>query len=265
MSEYLATVILGLVQGFTEFLPVSSSGHLIITSHLLGLTSESIKTFEVVIQLGSIFAVIFLYKDRFIGLTKTSTEKPFSGKRGLWLLFLTCLPASLVGLLTHSYIKAYLFNPISVSLALAVGAIFILFVEKNGENIKYKSVDEVTPELALKIGLFQCLSLWPGFSRSTSTIMGAVLLGASRPVAAEYSFLVAVPIMFAASGFELFSSLDHLSWDHLPFFALGTFVAFLSALLAIKMLMRIISRFSFKCFAWYRLAIAPLVYWFFSS
>lgn len=264
MDNYLSAVILGVVQGLTEFLPVSSSGHQIITSHLLHITSENINTFEVVIQLGSILAVIAIYWKRFMGLLTFKKTSTFSGMRGLYLLFLTCLPASLVGLLTHDYINAHLFNPISVSLALGIGALFILFAERRGEKDVYRDVDELTPKVALGIGCFQCLSLWPGFSRSTSTIMGGMLLGAKRKVAAEYSFLAAVPIMFAATGFVLLKAYKTLQAADIPFFLIGSAVAFISSLLAIKVLLKFISHASFRPFAWYRLAIAPLVYYFFS-
>ena len=263
MNEYLSATILGLVQGLTEFLPVSSTGHLIITSHLLGLTDARVNTFEVVIQLGSILAVVVLYFNRFLGLLLPRGSGKFSGMRGIFLLMLTCLPASLLGLFAHSHIKAFLFNPISVSLALAVGAVFILVVERMPRKGTYQTIDEVTPALALGIGCFQCLSLWPGFSRSASTIMGGMILGADRSLAAEYSFVAAVPIMFAATGFDLYKSASFLAVADLPFFLTGTAVAFLSAMLAIKVLMRLIRRTSFRPFAWYRLALAPLVFWFF--
>ena len=268
MSEYVISVLLGLVQGLTEFLPVSSSGHLIITSSLLGVEGIRIQTFEVVIQFGSILAVVALYWPRFWGLlfparSSGAASPRFSGIRGLFLLFLTSLPASLVGLLLHKYIKLYLFTPISVAAALATGALFILFAEQQrAVSARYRSVDELTPGLALGIGCFQCLSLWPGFSRSTSTIMGGLLLGADRAVAAEYSFLAAVPIMVAATGLSLLSAADTLTKADIPFFAIGTVVSFLAALAAIKILVGLVSRISFKPFAWYRLAISPLILWF---
>lgn len=271
MSEYLAATILGLVQGLTEFLPVSSSGHLIITSALLHLDSDNIKTFEIAIQFGSILAVVVLYWKRFIGLIpRGGVERGrFAGFWGLFLLFLTCLPASVVGLLLHSFIKTHLFNPVSVSIALAVGALFIFFAEKYSatrpEPETTVSLDDITPRMALGIGCFQCLSLWPGFSRSTSTIMGGLLLGANRSIAAEYSFIAAVPIMIAATGFSLLADADKLSSADIPFFAVGTFMAFVSALVAIKVLIGLVSRISFRPFAWYRLIIAPLVFWFWMS
>ncbi len=272
MSEYLAATILGIVQGFTEFLPISSSGHLIITSTLMGMSGARIKTFEVVIQLGSILAVVALYWPRFQGLlipprtARGRYKTRFAGLRGLFLLFLTSFPASLVGLVAHKYITRYLFNPVSVAAALAVGALFILLAEwytRNARVVRTPDIDALTPKMALGIGCFQCLSLWPGFSRSTSTIMGAMLLGSNRSVAAEYSFLAAVPIMVAATGFSLISAAGDLTRADIPFFLVGSLVSFLAALVAIKILVSLISRISFIPFALYRLALAPLVFWFF--
>lgn len=282
LSEYLSSALLGTVQGLTEFLPVSSSGHLIIANHLLGLTGERMHVFDVAIQFGSILAVVLLYRQRFIGLVFPDRTKRFSGLRGLYLLFLTSLPASLVGLLLHGHIKKYLFNPVSVAAALAVGAVFILAAEA-GYSRKLKrleqkgqgpdepensglvtSLDSISPRLALGIGLFQCLSLWPGFSRSTSTIMGGLILGANRATAAEYSFVAAVPILTAASAYSMLDGMSHLSSADLPFFLIGLFMAFVSALAAIKIFIGLVSRFSFRPFAWYRLCIAPLIFWFWS-
>ncbi len=289
MNEYAFPALLGIVQGLTEFLPVSSSGHLIIASSLLGLDGARIKIFEVVIQFGSILAVVLLYYQRFWGLifpkkkpafeTDLAAQSPdmrrsFSGVRGIYLLMLSSLPACILGLLLHKYIKTYLFNPISVAAALAVGALFILFAErwsgqkkkgtyedKDAQTGKICSLDEITPGLAFGVGCFQCLSLWPGFSRSTSTIMGGLLLGANRAVAAEYSFMAAVPIMAAASAYSLYSGINELSVADIPFFAVGSLMAFLSALAAIKVFIGLISLFSFRPFAWYRLLLAPLVFW----
>ena len=264
MNDFMDAIILGVVQGLTEFLPVSSTGHLIISANLLGLApSISLETFEVVIQLGSILAVVVLYFKRFIGLLLPDKNDPFSGPRGLFLLFLTSLPISVVGLLARSFIKENLFNPVSVSLALAVGAVFILLVEKFKPKERVKELGHITPALALGIGCFQCLALWPGFSRSTATIMGGLLLGARRSLAAEYSFIAAVPVMFAASSLDLYKSASFMTKDDLYFLGVGTFVAFVSALLAIKILIRLVARISFCPFAWYRLLIAPLVFYFF--
>jgi undecaprenyl-diphosphatase len=267
MTEYAAAALLGLVQGLTEFLPVSSTGHLIIVSALLRQDSAALGTFEVAIQLGSILAVVILYRRRFLDLFRSGSPRAFSGARGLSLLLLTCLPASICGALLHTLIKNHLFTPASVAVALAAGALFILAVEGgllrgNSADRPVRSLDEITPKLALGIGCFQCLALWPGFSRSTATIMGGLLLGANRAVAAEYSFLAAAPIMAAATGFSLLSAADVLSAADIPFFGIGLLAAFLSSLAAMKILIRLISHASFRPFAYYRLCLAPLVLWF---
>ena len=265
MNELLAAAVLGTVQGLTEFLPVSSTGHLILTSTLMQMSDARTQTFEVVIQLGSILAVVVLYFPRFWGLLFPKKGSRFSGPRGLFLLFLTCLPASLLGLFAHKIIKQYLFKPLPVALALAVGALMILAVERFKPAPRRQSIDEMTPAAALGVGCFQCLSLWPGFSRSASTIMGGMLLGSSRATAAEYSFIAAVPIMFAATGFDLYSSASFLTSADIPFFAVGLLFSFVFAMLAIKVFIGLVSRMSLRPFAWYRLILAPLVFYFFPS
>jgi undecaprenyl-diphosphatase len=207
MTDLLTAAVLGLVEGLTEFLPVSSTGHLIITGYLLEYTGPKAESFQVAIQLGAILAVVFLYKERFAALFRFGTgHGRFSGLRGWYLLALTSAPASVLGLLTHSFIKEHLFGPVTVAWALAAGALYILAVEHKGEGSRYETLDDVSPALALGIGMFQCLALWPGFSRSAATIMGALLLGSRRRLAAEYSFVAAVPIMFAATGYDMYKS-----------------------------------------------------------
>lgn len=268
MTDILPAVWLGIVEGLTEFLPVSSTGHLIIAGNLLDVTGPKADTFSVVIQLGAILAVVVLYWERFLGLIMPKPAMRFSGLRGLWLLFLTSLPASLLGLVAHSTIKQYLFNPVMVGLALGVGALYILFVEHHvaGRQTeeRYATLDDVTPRLALGIGLFQCLALWPGFSRSAATIMGGMLLGTKRSLAAEYSFVAAVPIMVAATGYDMLKSYHLFSADDLVFLSVGFGVSFLSAWVAVKAFISLVGRMTFRPFAWYRLALAPAVLYFWS-
>lgn len=264
MASLLTAGILGIVEGLTEFLPVSSTGHLIITGNLLGYTGDKAATFEVAIQLGAILAVVIMYWPRFWGLLRPNPRQKFSGIRGLYLLFLTSLPASVLGLLVHDYIKKMLFNPKSVAWALGVGAIMILFVEHKKRKPKCFTLDEVTPKLALGVGFFQCLALWPGFSRSASTIMGGMLLGANRKLAAEYSFIAAVPIMFAATGFDMLKSYSLFTSADIPFLAVGFIVSFFSAWLAIKGFIYLLGILTLRPFAWYRLAISPLILLFWS-
>ena len=261
MTETLSAVVLGLVEGITEFLPISSTGHLILVGHLIGFTGDKADSFDIIIQLGAILAVVVLYWQRFWWLVSPKPLHPFSGLRGLWLLFLTSLPASVLGLLTHKAIKIHLFGPITVAMALAVGAIMIFVVERRRGRDRYYELDEMTPTLALGIGCFQCLALWPGFSRSAATIMGGMLLGAKRSLAAEYSFIAAVPIMFAATLYDFYKNAALFSADDLGILAIGFVVSFVSALAAIKGFIVLVKRMSLAPFAWYRLALAGLVFW----
>jgi undecaprenyl-diphosphatase len=288
MTAFLYGLALGAVEGLTEFLPVSSTGHLIIAGELLDFTGGKAEVFEIALQLGAILAMVCLYRERFLSLfrldgglrpprplasapsqTRPRSHPPvnelktgvrFAGLRGLMLLFLTTLPPGLLGLALHDAIKS-LFNPASVALSLATGAVCMLLVERRGEPDKVADLDMLTPALALGIGCFQCLALWPGFSRSAATIMGGMLLGARRKVAAEYSFLAAVPLMFAATGYALFKSRHLLSLADAPLFAWGGLFAFAFALLAVKGFIGLLGRVTLRPFAWYRLLLAPLVYW----
>lgn len=259
MTSWYVAVILGIVEGLTEFLPVSSTGHLIITGHLLGFTGPKAETFDIVIQLGAIMAVVVLYWDRFCGLLKTEPNRRFSGRYGIWLLFLTSVPASIIGLITHKYIKTYLFSPATVACALAVGAIMIFIVESMNKKERTTSLDDITPMLALGIGFFQCLALWPGFSRSAATIMGGMLLGARRTVAAEYSFIAAVPIMFAATGYDFLKSYTLFEINDLIFLAIGFLVSFVSAWIAVKGFIILLGKLTLRPFAVYRLILVPLI------
>ena len=256
--------IQGVVEGLTEFLPVSSTGHLIIVSDLLGLNDEKGKVFDIVIQLGAILAICWEYRARFAkafaGLAADPVQQRFAVN-----LFVAFLPAAIVGLAFQKQIKAYLFNPVSVAMALIVGAIAIFVIErwyaKHGAP-RVTSVDEMDWKDALKVGLAQCFSLIPGTSRSGATIMGGMLFGLSRQAATEFSFFLAVPIMFAASGYQMVKYRDLLSRDDLATFAVGFIVSFAFALLAVKALIRYVARHDFKAFAWYRIAlgIAVLAY-----
>ncbi len=265
MSDIFSAVILGIVEGLTEFLPVSSTGHLILASSLLGLSGEKIDAFNVIIQLGAILAVVVIYREKFLGLLRPRPGDNFSGSRGLLLLLLTSFPAALLGLLANKQIESLLFSPRPVAISLAVGAILILIVE--GRRLKPRVFDlrDMTPRLALGVGLFQCLALWPGFSRSAATIMGGMLCGADRRLAAEYSFLAAVPIMCAATGYKLLKTWRLYAADDLVFLAVGFAVAFVSAWLAVKFFIALLQRFTLRPFAVYRLALAPLVLFFWPS
>lgn len=262
MDSIWSAVILSIVEGLTEFLPVSSTGHLIITGDLLNFTGEKASVFSVFIQLGAILAVVVLYWQRFWGLLRPRADQKFSGLRGIWLLILTCIPACVMGLLFHDFIKAHLFTPATVAVALVVGAIMMIVVERRSFVVKSVTLDDMTPKLAFGIGCFQCLALWPGFSRSASTIMGGMILGAGRKLAAEYSFVAAVPIMVAATGYDMLKSIGLFTAADIPFLAVGFVGSFISALVAIKAFIALVGRVSLVPFAVYRLILAPLVFYF---
>jgi len=257
-------IILGVVEGLTEFIPVSSTGHLIVVGSLLGFAGDKAATFEVAIQLGAILSVVVLYRDRFLGLIPNResllTRSALEGWPGLWRIALATAPALVAGYLGHGFIKAYLFTPVTVSWALAVGGVGILFAERAVSRRPSRPMDELTPGQAFGIGLFQTLALWPGISRSGATIVGGLLLGLDRRAAAEFSFLIAVPIMLAATGFEVLQMRGVFTADEIAQFAVGFVVSFLVALMAISTFIRILSRWSLAPFAWYRIVAAPAFY-----
>ncbi|WP_077072663.1 undecaprenyl-diphosphate phosphatase [Mailhella massiliensis] len=268
MESLLTASLLGLVEGLTEFLPISSSGHLIIASDLLGFSGPRAATFGVVIQVGAILAVLALYWRRFLSLLHPDRSHAFSGLRGILLLVLTTLPAASLGLLLHGFIKT-LFTPLTVAAALVCGALLMLLVEKlvapRQHSMPVQNIDELTPLHALGIGFFQCMALWPGFSRSASTIMGGMILGVRREIAAEYSFLAAVPIITGAAAYDLWKSLSLFSAADIPFFLTGSICAFVSAVVAIRGFIAILGRNTLKPFAIYRILLAVPVYWFMAS
>lgn len=262
MDNLITALIMSIVEGLTEFLPVSSTGHLILAGDLLHFTGPKAATFEIVIQLGAIMAVVVLYWSRFWGLLRVRPYVGFSGLWGIYLLLLTSIPACVMGVLLHGFIKKYLFSIQTVLAALIAGAICMLLVERKHKKPVCMSLDEITPKIALGIGCFQCLALWPGFSRSAATIMGGILLGAKRGIAAEYSFIAAVPIMLAATGYDLLKNFSLFTTADIPFFCVGMAGAFVSALIAIKVFVALLARTTLAPFAIYRLILAPFVFYF---
>lgn len=262
MHDLLTAAILGIVEGLTEFLPVSSSGHLIIAEDLLHFTGETAATFSIFIQLGAILAVVLIYWQRFIGLLRPRASAQFSGLRGIFLLILTSLPVTIVGLLAYRFIKEELFSTRTVCLALLVGAVCILVVERLPKKTAVYSLDSLSPARALGIGCFQCLALWPGFSRSASTIMGGMLFGLDRKTAAEYSFIAAVPVIAGAALLDLLKNIHLLTGANIWMFAVGFVVSFLSAWVAIKTFINLLGRVTLAPFAVYRLGLAALVYFY---
>jgi undecaprenyl-diphosphatase len=265
MSDLWIAVVLGIVEGLTEFLPVSSTGHLIVAADLLKFSGERAKTFEVFIQLGAIFAVVLLYWRRFTGLIPSgglrwSEEEGFSGARGLALLALTTFPAVVAGLLAHRTIKEYLFSPVTVACALGIGGVGIILAEKLKPQPDVERLEGMTYRQALVIGLFQCISLWPGVSRAAATIVGGLFSGLDRKVATEYSFLAAVPIMVAATFYDLHKGWAFLQASDFWPFTIGFVVSFFAAAAAVKTFIAMVQRWSLIPYAWYRILVAPLIY-----
>lgn len=261
MNNFLDAVILGVVEGLTEFIPVSSTGHLIVAGNLLNFKGPLAESFEVFIQLGAICAVLVIYKKIFFNLFQFDSDKGFSGRKGMVLLMLTTIPALIFGALAHSAIKKYLFNPQTVSIGLGLGGIAILAVERTLPQSKKIGLDALTYPDAILIGFFQCLSLWPGMSRSACTILGAMILGVERKTAVEYSFLAAVPVMFAATFYDLYKSYSLFSLELVLIFSVGFIVSFIFAWIALKFFLRLISSHTLIPFGWYRIFIAPLIRW----
>ena len=263
--ESIYAVIMGVVEGLTEFLPISSTGHLILVDHLLGFETlvgkDVAHAFEIFIQLGAILAVIAAYPGRFAGLLRFKENRGLTGMRGIGLLVITSIPASLLGLVARKYIHEKLFNPTTVAVALAVGAVWILAVEWFSPKAKTEGVDAITWKEALAVGLFQCLALWPGMSRASSTILGGMMSGMERKTATEYSFFAAVPIMIAATFYELYISYRSFSSTNFMMLAIGFVVSFIFAWLAVKFFIHFLSRHTLVPFGWYRLILAGLVVW----
>lgn len=262
MDNFSIAIILSLVEGITEFLPVSSSAHLILAGQLLGFTGPKASTFEVIIQFGAILAVVVHYWSIFWGMLKPRKYVNFSGGRAIYLLILTTLPASIMGLLFHGLIKEYLFKPVTLVCALVTGAICMIIVEIKHEKPIRLNLDELTPKMALGIGICQCAALWPGFSRSAATIMGGLLLGADRRVAVQYSFICAVPIMFAATSYDLIKNWQLVSEEGVFFILTGLCGSFIAALCAIKFFIALLGKITLIPFAVYRLLLAPAVYYY---
>jgi undecaprenyl-diphosphatase len=251
-------LVLGVVEGITEFLPVSSTGHLILAGDLLGFDDEKAKVFEIFIQLGAILAVVWLYREKVLGTIKglPTNKKARSLAMNVMIAF---LPAAVVGLLTHTYIKAHLFNPVTVAGALIVGGVAILLIERMDHRVHVRNVDSISLKQALGTGFAQCLALFPGVSRSGATIMGGLLIGFDRKVAVEFSFFLAIPTMFAATGYELLNSVNALSFSDVPLFLVGFITAFFSSLVVIKAFLGYVSKHDFSGFAYYRIVFGLLV------
>ncbi len=254
--EYLHAAILGLVEGLTEFLPVSSTGHLIVTRKLLGFTGSD--SFEVVIQLGAILAVCVVYFQRLwrvvIGLPGDHHARRFT-----YAVLLAFLPSAIVGALAHDFIKQALFSPWVVANALILGGFAIVWIEKRRLQPRYERIEHFPMPLCLKVGAAQCLAMVPGVSRSGATILGALLLGVERRTAAEFSFFLAIPTMVGASALDLYKSWGQLHGGDAEIIAIGFVTAFLSALVVVRGLIAFVGRHGFTPFAWYRIVVGVAV------
>ena len=263
LLDALHALILGLVEGATEFIPVSSTGHLILATDALGLDPEAPRmvVFNIVIQLAAILAVVWVFREKIIDVVKRLPTDPAARRLALSII-VASIPAAILGLLLDDWIEANLFTGLTVAGALIVGGFGILAVEAYATRRaapRVDDVDDVGTADALKVGLAQCLALFPGVSRSASTILGGVAFGLSRVAATEFSFFLAIPIMIGASGLKLVKEREALVTDDVFFIAVGCVVAFLSALVAIRFLLKFVASHTFKSFAYYRIAFGAVV------
>jgi undecaprenyl-diphosphatase len=252
------TVLIGIVEGLTEFLPVSSTGHIILAEQILHFEGPPGKVFEIVIQLGAILAVCVLYRLKIMATVTGVLRRELVATRFATAVIVAFLPAVVIGVALHKYIKALLDKPIVVAVALIVGGIAILVIEKLAPRPRIKSVDDVDWKTALFIGVCQCLAMVPGVSRSGATIMAARAFRVDRATAAEFSFFLAIPTMLGATVYDLLKNWSTLSWNGGGLILLGTVVSFLAALVVVQAFVAFISRHGFGVFAWYRIAVGAL-------
>lgn len=262
MDQNLIAFILGIVEGATEFLPVSSTGHMILVGDFLGFTGERASVFEVFIQLGAILSVFFYYREKFMSMLRRENWIR-NDRLSLAHIFFGMLPAMAIGFLGHSFIKNYLFSAGTVIIGLIIGGLFMLWAEKRHKPITVHEVDQLSMYQCLQIGLFQVLALWPGFSRSGSTIAGGLMLGVSRKAAADFSFIMAVPIMLIACIYDLLKIIDQLHWSDFVMFAIGFVTAFVFAYLSIVWFLKFLNKSSLAGFAYYRFIIAVIAFAYF--
>lgn len=254
ITTLFQAIFLGVIEGLTEFIPVSSTGHLILLVDIIGFKAPPGKTFEIIIQLGAILAICWLYRRKIfqvvLGLAHKRAEQRFAMN-----ICLAFLPAAILGVLLHSFIKRLLFNPIIVAIALVVGGVIILLIERKTHKISCHSIEHIKPKKALLIGLAQSLAMIPGVSRSGATIMGSILLGLDRKVATEFSFFLAIPTMLGATVYDIYKNYSDLSADNFWLIAAGFVSAFIAAMLVVRALITFVSNHGFAIFAWYRIAI----------
>ena len=258
----IKVIIMGIVEGLTEFLPISSTGHLILAGSLLNFTGEKVKLFEIVIQAGAMLAVCWEYRHRIFNVIRNFSSD-VAARRFVANLLVAFLPAVVLGLLFGKMIKAHLFAPVPVALAFIVGAFIILIVERrnrlNEDSLRIHSVDEMTMLDAFKVGCAQCFALIPGTSRSGASIIGGMVFGLSRQAATEFSFFLAIPTLFGATIYSLYKERALLSVADLPMCGVGALAAFISAFFCVRWLLRYISTHDFMIFVWYRIVFGVLI------
>ncbi|MBF0373426.1 MAG: undecaprenyl-diphosphate phosphatase [Alphaproteobacteria bacterium] len=254
METYLQAALLGVVEGLTEFLPVSSTGHLILLIDLLGFRGPPGKVFEIVIQLGAILAVCVVYWRRLWGAATGLASDP-AARRFVLNLLIAFLPTMVIGFFAHGFIKSVLFSPWVVSVSLILGGFAIIGIERMVKRPRHHEVEAVPPLTALKVGLFQTIAMIPGVSRSGATIMGALLVGIDRRAAAEFSFFLAIPTMAAATAYDLYKNWAQLSFDNGAVIAVGFLTAFAAAVIVVRAAIAFISRHGFLPFAVYRILV----------
>lgn len=255
----LKAAILGVVEGLTEFLPISSTGHLILAGDLLDFNDERGKVFEIVIQFAAILAVCWEYRAKLTTVVSGLVRKEEAAVRFTFNLFIAFLPLAILGLAFGKAIKAHLFSPVPVALAFIVGGLIILWAEKRQHSEHIASVDDMHWKDALKTGFMQALALIPGTSRSGATIIGGLFLGLSRKAAAEFSFFLAIPTLGAATVYEVIKYRDQFHTDDIPVFAVGSVFSFIAAMWAVRGFIRFISNHTFVVFAWYRIVFGLIV------
>ncbi len=260
-SHWMSAVWMGIMEGLTEFIPVSSTGHLILLGSVLGIPEQIQHSFDVAVQLGAVLAVVVRYPERWTALLRPG-RSAWGGAHAWKLLAWVTLPALLVGAALHGWILQHAFKPLAVAVGLVLGAIGMLVLEHwYGTAGRTGSLDELTPTQALWIGCCQCLALWPGISRSAATILGGMACGLPRHVAAEFSFLAAVPLLMAASVFALARDAATIGREWIAYYSMGLATAFVFGWLAIGFLVRFLQRHRMDIFAWYRMVLAVVVLW----
>jgi undecaprenyl-diphosphatase len=255
--DWLNVIILGLVEGLTEFLPISSTGHLLLMDEILKFEGPPGHVFDIIIQLGAILAVVAVYFQRLWRVLITA-PKDKGSQRFILSVLVAFLPAMVIGAFAHGFIKAVLFNPTIVAISFIVGGFIILWVEKHAPKPEIKSVETMLLKTALGIGAIQCLAMIPGVSRAGATIMGALMLKVERKIAAEFSFFLAIPTMAGATAYDLYKNMHNLNGNDAGVIAIGFIVAFIAALFVVKTFVNFISRHGFAPFAWYRIAAGAL-------